>query len=84
MRWPTFVHSCYPCPLMHSPEHWPWWKPFSLRFVRVRLFEPEIGWRLWVYTRKRCGYVEIITDWSRKKNEQKPDPHSETNEQAGL
>lgn len=46
----------------HSPQSWPWWRWVSFNWVRLEICKPNVGWRLWVYTRWGALYWDITFD----------------------
>ena len=45
-----------------GPQVWPWWLLISFRICRLDVAKPSSGYRLWVYTRWRAPYFDIVFD----------------------
>lgn len=63
---PTVVNrTWYGLPIFHGPHKWPFWRWFSLRWSRVvYINNPDRAFRLWLYTRKGSGFIELV--WYKK------------------
>jgi len=49
-------------PTGHGPQTWPWWRMVSLGPVRLDVYPPSTGYRLWVYTRWGACYGDLVFD----------------------
>lgn len=46
----------------HSPQTWPWWRLFWLRFCRLAVHPPNTGYRVWLYTRWGALFADVAFD----------------------
>ena len=46
----------------HGPQVWPWWRLFSLSWVRLEVHCPSTGYRLWVYSRWGSPSFDFYVD----------------------
>lgn len=46
----------------HGPQVWPWWLLFSLSLIRLEIYAPSTGRRLWLYTRWGAVYWDFVLD----------------------
>lgn len=42
----------------HGPQHWPWWKLLSISIVKLGVYTPSTGRRMWIYTRRGAVFFE--------------------------
>lgn len=63
---PVIVNrTWYGRPIFHGPHRWTWWRRFKIRLSKVVYIQsPERALRIWMYTRKGSGFIEIV--WSKK------------------
>lgn len=46
----------------HGPQTWPWWRLASFSVVRLEVYPPTTGYRLWVYTRWGALHGDVVFD----------------------
>ncbi len=69
-------HRCDGVPVQYGPQTWPWWRLLSLSFLRLEVYRPTTGYRLWAYTRwGRCTAMSYLIDAGRQQHEPHSDRH---------
>ena len=46
----------------HGPKTWPWWRLVWFRFLRLDIYPPSTGYRLWIYTRWAGAHYDLFFD----------------------
>ncbi|KAF1008984.1 MAG: hypothetical protein GAK28_00616 [Luteibacter sp.] len=58
----SFAHFRSDLRPLHGPQTWPWWRQLACKALRLQVWAPSTGYRLWVYTRWGACFFDVFID----------------------